>query len=150
MKTRNSSTPATTSGAPCPCGLPAAYAHCCGRFHQADEAGNYPAAPDAERLMRSRYSAFVHGLTDYLRVTWHASTRPDPLDLEDAGLRWLGLQVKRVSPVTPGDAHTPPQAWVEFVARSKQAGRAHRLHETSRFVFEAGRWTYIDGVMHDS
>jgi SEC-C motif-containing protein len=34
---------------------------------------------------------------------------------------------------------------VEFVARSKLGGRAHRLHETSRFVRDAGRWFYRDG-----
>ena len=34
---------------------------------------------------------------------------------------------------------------VEFVARSKLGGRAHRLHEVSRFVRENGRWFYRDG-----
>ncbi|MDE2145681.1 MAG: hypothetical protein KGJ24_03220, partial [Burkholderiales bacterium] len=37
---------------------------------------------------------------------------------------------------------------VEFVARSKQQGRAIRLHETSRFVREGGRWYYLDGDLH--
>ena len=36
-------------------------------------------------------------------------------------------------------------AEVEFVARSKLGGRAHRMHENSRFVREAGRWFYLDG-----
>jgi SEC-C motif-containing protein len=36
-------------------------------------------------------------------------------------------------------------AGVEFVARSKLGGRAHRLHEISRFVREDGRWYYVDG-----
>ena len=35
---------------------------------------------------------------------------------------------------------------VEFVARYRQGGgRAGRLHESSRFVREAGRWYYLDG-----
>ena len=34
---------------------------------------------------------------------------------------------------------------VEFVARSKLGGRAHRLHELSSFVREDGRWYYLDG-----
>jgi SEC-C motif-containing protein len=38
-------------------------------------------------------------------------------------------------------------ATVEFVARSKLGGRAQRLHETSRFVREDGRWFYVDGAM---
>ena len=40
-------------------------------------------APDAEAAIRSRYSAYVLGLADYLRATWHASTRPAMLDLDD-------------------------------------------------------------------
>jgi SEC-C motif-containing protein len=91
--------------------------------------------------MRSRYSAYVRGLGDYLLLTWHPSTRPgEPLELEPA-VRWLGLEVRRHE--TQGD----DRAVVEFVARSKLGGRAARLHETSRFVREGGRWYYLDGQM---
>ncbi len=90
--------------------------------------------------MRSRYSAFVLGLRDYLLVTWHPATRPAELDLAtDPPTRWLGLEVKRAA-ATGADS-----ASVEFVARYKIGGRAHRLHETSRFVRENGRWYYLDG-----
>jgi SEC-C motif-containing protein len=89
--------------------------------------------------MRSRYSAFVLGLHDYLLQTWHPSTRPASLAPDPAGLRWLGLQV-RAHQQTDAD-----HASVEFVARSKLGGRAHRLHERSRFVREHGRWFYVDG-----
>ena len=88
--------------------------------------------------MRSRYSAYMLGLVDYLRATWHPRTRPALLDLDPA-VRWLGLEVRRHQVI---DAD---HAVVEFVARSKQGGRAHRLHETSRFVREDGRWFYVDG-----
>jgi SEC-C motif-containing protein len=57
----------------------------------------------------------------------------------DPALRWLGLEVRR-HVQTDAD-----HAVVEFVARSKCGGRAQRLHETSRFVREAGRWFYVDG-----
>jgi SEC-C motif-containing protein len=126
--------------APCPCRLPArtpTYAACCGRFHPPRSL----AAPDAEALMRSRYSAYVLGLRDHLLATWHPSTRPASLDDEPEGLKWLGLDVKRH---VPADA---AHATVEFVARSKLGGRAHRLHETSRFVREDGRWYYVDGEL---
>ncbi len=120
--------------APCPCGLPKAYRACCGPCH----AGEAPAA-SAEALMRSRYSAYVLDLRDYLLATWHASTRPAHLEPAPAGLRWLGLDVRRSS--RQGD----DSATVAFVARSKLGGRAQRLHETSRFVREGGRWYYVDG-----
>jgi SEC-C motif-containing protein len=90
--------------------------------------------------MRSRYSAFVLGLGDYLLATWHPSTRPAALAPNEPGLRWLGLELR---------AHRQQDAThatVEFIARSKLGGRAHRLHEVSRFVREAdGRWYYLDG-----
>lgn len=38
---------------------------------------------------------------------------------------------------------------VEFVARYKLGGRAHRLHETSRFLKEDGRWLYLEAVALD-
>ena len=110
-----------------------AYSACCGVAHT----GARP-APDAETLMRSRYSAFVRGDVAYLLSTWHASTRPATLALE-AGAKWLGLEIRR--------HHISGQdrAEVEFVARFRVAGRAVRQHELSRFVREDGRWFYVDG-----
>ncbi len=121
---------------PCDCGTARAYAACCGAYHGGPL---HLQAPDAETLMRSRYSAYVRGLRDYLLATWHPSTRPTALEPDPEGLRWLGLDVRghRVQDAT--------HATVEFVARSKLGGRAHRLHETSRFVREEGRWLYVEG-----
>ena len=124
---------------PCPCGRTdskgrvRAYAECCAVAHS----GEHP-APDAETLMRSRYSAFVRGDVPYLLATWHASSRPATLDLE-AGTKWLGLEIKQHR--TTGE-HA---AEVEFVARFRVAGRAVRQHELSRFVREDGHWYYLDG-----
>lgn len=124
----------------CPCGrldnkrkaLP--YAQCCGLYVLALDA---MPAPDAECLMRSRYSAFVQEQASYLLNTWHSSTRPAQL-IFDAGVKWLGLEVRdhRVT-----GEHT---AEVAFVARYRVAGKAVRLHERSRFVREDGRWFYVD------
>ncbi len=91
--------------------------------------------------MRSRYSAYVIGLLDYLLATWHASSSPG--DLELPPIKWLGLEVRHAQ--TSGDAGV-----VEFVARYKEGGRAQRMQETSRFVREDGRWYYIDGQMTES
>jgi SEC-C motif-containing protein len=128
---------------PCPCGRLGArhralsYTDCCGRYL---EQGDHP-APDAECLMRSRYSAFVLQRPEYLLATWHASTRPATLEC-DPGVKWLGLEVRQ------HQLQDAEQAQVEFVARQRDAsGRAHRLHETSRFVREGGRWFYLDGKL---
>ncbi len=120
------------------------YAACCGRWHAGPQ---HLQAPDAEALMRSRYSAYVLCLADYLQATWHPRTRPATLSLDEHGLRWLGLMVKRHERVD--ETH----ATVAFVARSKLGGKAHRLHETSRFELSAAagepaRWLYVDGDLH--
>ena len=95
--------------------------------------------------MRSRYAAYILGCEGYLPETWHHSTRPASLDVASKlHHKWLGLDVKRHE--QPG----PSNAVVEFVARYKIDGRAHRLHEISRFVCDAGRWFYMDGdIIHD-
>jgi SEC-C motif-containing protein len=119
----------------CPCGSGRPLAECCGPYL----AGS-ALPPDAEALMRSRYSAYVLGDAAYLLATWHPDTRPASLDLDQGPpAKWLGLAVKRHE--DSGDG----RAVVEFVARYKIGGRAHRLHESSRFVHEGGRWWYLDG-----
>ena len=125
-----------TGQPPCPCGTGQAYADCCARYHAGPL---HLQAATAEALMRSRYSAYVLGLGNYLQDTWHASTRPANAPAFDPALRGLGLEVRR------HEARADGSAVVEFVARSKLAGRAQRLHESSHFVMEAGRWFYVDG-----
>jgi len=58
---------------------------------------------------------------------------------DGGGTKWLGLEVKK---------HTAQEkeAMVEFVARYKIGGKAHRLHEKSRFVKFDGKWFYVDGI----
>lgn len=123
----------------CPCGLGKAYAQCCQPLHQG------AAASSAEALMRSRYSAFVLDLWDYLAHTWHPATRPP--DLTEGGhpaSRWLGLKIRQQRPLSEN------QWEVEFVARyRKPDGQAVRLHEISRFERIDGRWLYCDGVIKD-
>ncbi len=92
--------------------------------------------------MRSRYSAFVLEDAAWLLATWHASTRPAQIDFEP-GAQWLGLDVRRYRPMDADHAE------VEFVARYRVAGRAVRMHETSRFVRERGHWAYVDGTQHE-
>ena len=123
---------------PCPCGRTTSKGHalsldtCCGPYHANQD------APDAERLMCSRYSACVLGDVPYLLATWHSSQRPAELTLESGG-KWLGLEIKhhRVTGVDTAE--------VEFVARFRVGGKAVRQHERSRFVREDERWFYVDG-----
>lgn len=128
--------------ATCPCDSARQYAECCGRWHQGAP------APDAESLMRSRYSAFALELADYLLATWHPTTRPQDLDFDARDeMRprtiWLGLAIK--SRRETGD----DSAEVEFIARCRIGGRrAERLHERSRFVREGGSWYYVDGLLN--
>jgi SEC-C motif domain protein len=119
----------------CPCGSKKKFSDCCAPYVDDDEA-----APTAEALMRSRYTAYTLLREDYLLATWHSSTRPSSLGLaEEVPAKWLGLEVIR------HEQQDAEHAIVEFVARYKVNGRAHRLHETSRFVREHERWFYADG-----
>lgn len=119
----------------CPCGSTKPYTACCARYVEGAEP-----APTAEALMRSRYTAYTLLKEDYLLATWHPSARPASLGLQaEVPTKWLGLEVKRHEQQDAG------HAIVEFVARYKVHGRAHRLHEISRFVREEGRWLYVDG-----
>lgn len=137
------------SAARCPCGSGATLAACCAPFLSGAQL-----PPSAEALMRSRYSAYTLRDEAYLLATWHPDTRPDPgLFDDDAGLTWLGLEVKSTLRLRKrkdiakydSDTYSADHDTVEFVARYKVGGRAHRLHEVSRFVREQGRWFYVDG-----
>ncbi|NEX22148.1 hypothetical protein G3480_17860 [Thiorhodococcus mannitoliphagus] len=121
----------------CPCGSGRPFAECCGPFL---EGGALPQT--AEALMRSRYTAFALGAPDYLRSSWHSNTCPRDV-LPNPTTKWTGLKIVATEAGGPNDI----EGEVEFVARYKIQGRAHRLHERSRFVRENGEWRYLDGVL---
>ena len=90
--------------------------------------------------MRSRYSAYAVGRTDYVFRTWHPRTRP--VDVEDSpGLSWEGLEILGTRDGGADDV----TGVVEFRARYRTREGAGALHETSRFERRAGRWVYVDG-----
>ncbi|MEV7045307.1 YchJ family protein [Amycolatopsis sp. NPDC051061] len=120
--------------ASCPCGLAESYAACCGRFHEGSVA-----APTAELLMRSRFSAFAVGDTAYLLRTWHPDTRPRRLNL-DASQEWTRLEILRRT--GGGLLHT--EGTVEFRAHYRHHGRDGFLEENSRFRRADGHWVYLD------
>lgn len=120
----------------CPClsGLP--YAECCEPLHRGDAA-----APTAEQLMRSRFSAFAVGDAAYLLATWHPRTRPTSLAL-DGGLRWYRLDILDRTAGGPLDA----LGEVEFEAYWRSPDDRGSQRERSRFVRESGRWYYLDAL----
>ena len=125
---------------PCPCGSTLSYQTCCAPLHQGQ------AAASCEQLMRSRYSAFVLGLGDYLVQSWH----PDFLggltatELGRQETRWVGLEIVNTQDGTPDDE----EGQVEFKAWFLDAGQRHCLHERSRFTRLARRWVYKIGRAH--
>ncbi|MCX4553847.1 YchJ family metal-binding protein [Streptomyces sp. NBC_01387] len=125
--------------APCPCGLPAAYGACCGRFHSGQAA-----APTAEALMRARFSAFAVEDEAYLLRSWHPDTRPPRVEF-DAGQRWQRLEVLDA---TGGSAfHTT--GTVTFRAHYSYRSEPGELREHSRFERYEGAWVYVDGVVEE-
>jgi SEC-C motif-containing protein len=112
----------------CPCGSGKLINACCEPYIKEDQP-----APTAEALMRSRYTAFALGNEQYLLDSWHASTRPESIDIDPA-MQWIRLSILN------SDTDR-----VEFVATYRIQGRAHKLHENSRFIFEHGKWFYVDG-----
>lgn len=118
----------------CPCLSGHPYGECCGPLH----AG--AVAPTAERLMRSRFTAFAAGLPEYLLLTWHPRTRPDELTL-DPGQRWTRLDIVSTRAGGPFDS----AGQVAFRAWWRTDDDRGTLEETSEFVRERGRWFYVDG-----
>lgn len=90
--------------------------------------------------MRSRYTAYAVGHADHIFRTWHPRTRPADPTL-DPEVVWSGLRILRAEAGGVGDE----TGLVEFVASNSGPLGRGELHEVSRFVRRAGRWTYVDG-----
>jgi SEC-C motif-containing protein len=131
----------------CPCGGNAgktSYERCCGRFIDGGQIPDQPAD-----LMRSRYTAFALRNEAWLRATWWPETLPDEAVAGEDDVKWIGLKI-----VGQNHAGNSDQATVEFIARFKIGGRAHKLHEISNFTRApdaagAPRWYYVDGDFPD-
>ena len=90
--------------------------------------------------MRSRFSAFAIGDADYLLRSWHPSTRPAHLELDDA-VRWYRLDILDREAGGLLDA----TGVVEFEAfyRGDEQGSQR---ERSAFSRLDGRWVYLAAV----
>ena len=90
--------------------------------------------------MRSRFEAFRDGDAEWLRRSWHPSTRPPVLDLDDNPV-WRRLQIVE----TVGGGVDDETGIVEFRASWVRGAEHGVLHERSRFVRDGGCWRYLDG-----
>ncbi len=126
----------------CLCGSGLPYAACCGELHHGRRSGG-ATAPTAERLMRSRFSAFALSDAAYLLATWHPSTRPASLELSGE-LVWERLEILGVT----GGGEDDDAGTVEFVAHYREAAshQPGEQREHSAFVREAGQWFYVGPV----
>lgn len=115
----------------CPCGSQKTYGNCCQLAHQ----GQAVSTPEA--MMRSRYSAFVLGLRDYLLASWHRTSRPADLNPGDSP-EWLSLHV--LSSDVQG-----AKGKVHFRAIYRLGDGFGFLEEASDFLQEDGRWYYLTG-----
>ena len=120
----------------CPCLSGLTYAECCGRLHDGTAT-----AQTAEQLMRSRFSAFAVSDAAYLLATWHPSTRPASLELDDEQC-WYRLDILATREGGPFET----TGVVEFEAFHRSPSGSGSQHEISRFSREDGRWFYLDGV----
>lgn len=94
--------------------------------------------------MRSRYTAYYQGNTDYLIATHHPTQRypgqRSALGQTMTNTRWLGLQVL----ASEAGQSTDRRGVVEFVAYYEDP-KPGQVHERSRFVRQNDRWFYVDG-----
>ena len=91
--------------------------------------------------MRSRYSAFAVGRSQYLLDTWHPSTRPPALEL-DPEVRWTRLEILG----STGGSLLEHQGTVEFRASYRRGRETGVQHENSRFLRVDSRWLYLGAL----
>lgn len=121
---------------PCPCCSGNPYQECCQPFHEGTDI-----AQKAEQLMRSRFSAFALGLTDYLKMTWADDTCPTDLEI-DENIKWINLHINGRKKGRKKDQ----EGWVTFIASYEINGAQGTLHEKSYFIRdENNHWRYVDG-----
>lgn len=130
-----------SSNALCPCHSGKKYKLCCQPYHR----GILPST--AEKLMRSRYSAFALGIADYIMDTTHPNNTDYTKDKENwrksilnfaQNTRFLGL---KISEFIDGNE----EAFVTFEAILGGGS----LCEKSRFLQVEGKWLYVSGEFRE-
>jgi SEC-C motif domain protein len=107
------------------------------------------AAPTAEKLMRSRYTAFTRADIAYIKKTLGSAARKD-FDAAEAKKwatesEWKGLKI--IS--TQKGTETDKKGTVEFTVTFTQKGETLDHHEVAQFTKnDKGEWEYTDGDAH--
>jgi SEC-C motif-containing protein len=126
----------------CPCGSGELFKVCCDPYIAGAEL-----APTAEKLMRSRYSAFVVQEPEYIFETHSPDTRSE-VDLDEITAWstqsiWEGLNILNVEDGGESD----DTGVVEFVARYTVGNKGNTHHERSSFQRKEGKWWFMDGTL---
>lgn len=126
----------------CPCGSGQEFSKCCEPFLKGEAN-----PPTAEKLMRSRYSAFTVADVDYVEKTTDPSARGS---FDRAGTtewakrsKWQNLEI--VSTSEGGEKDT--KGVVEFIARYSFEDQDQVHHERSEFKKRDGKWYFLDGKL---
>lgn len=126
----------------CPCGSQVAYEECCEPLIAGSQQ-----AETAERLMRSRYTAYVKGALRYLYDTTHPDLRKgydhDGTKEWAENSDWKGLEIISVK----GGGASESFGEVEFKACYAGGGVEQIHHEMGRFRKKDGTWFFTDGRM---
>ena len=120
----------------CPCGCGLSFTACCQPI-----LNDHSLATTAEKLMRSRYCAFVLKNSVYILSSWHRKTRPKSLNFDNHPVQWLGLEIHACSEGQENDS----TGNVEFTSSYLENGQLCRLREDSQFLKEDGLWFYLRG-----
>lgn len=124
----------------CPCQSGSSFDECCSLFLSKS------ARPQtAEKLMRSRYTAYVKENIDYIDATHHPDHGHD-FDKDEAlkwakESEWQGLEVVK----TELGQEKDDKGVVEFKAKYKTAGKDAVHHEIAHFQKIDGNWYYTEG-----
>lgn len=126
----------------CPCCSQKLYSDCCEKFHKD------LAKPCPVELMRSRYSAYVLSLSDYIMKTTHKKSP----HFDKNSRRWslsilefcqntsfLGLEILSSS-------INKNLAYVTFFAKLTQQDQEASFTEKSTFKYTQDRWFYDVGI----
>ncbi|MEK7434683.1 MAG: YchJ family protein [Cyanobacteriota bacterium] len=125
----------------CPCCSDLLYSECCEPLIK-----KISLPKTAEKLMRSRYSAYAKTEIEYLINTTHESKRglynAKTMTEWSVNAQWLKLEIISTK---DGLIHDN-LGQVEFIAHYRQNGIQEFLHELSYFKKENDQWFYVNGI----